>query len=59
MVLVSVNAREIEKEQEQRKEKSVHLVTVLIAEHMGLGNISEEEQHDMDAFTVFVDALHT
>ena len=32
---------------------------VLIAERMGLQNISKEEQHNMDAFTDFVDALHT
>jgi len=31
----------------------------LSTEHTGLGNISEEEQHDIDAFTVFVDALDT
>ena len=29
------------------------------SEHTGLGNISDEEQHDIDAFMLFVDALDT
>jgi len=32
---------------------------VLSAEHTGLCNVIEEEQHNMDAFTVFVNTLDT